>query len=244
MTKSRKADKAQQEPLPALPPFTIEEVSVTALRPHPRNYREHPEDQLNHIVQSIRENGIYRNVIIARDNTILAGHGVVLAAAKMGMATIPVRRLDVNPEDPRALKVLVGDNEMSHLGVRKDREATELLKSIKEQDPAGLLGTGFDDLMLAGLLMVTRPANEIRDVDEAAHWVGMPSYDLDDGGKAPKFNVVINFASEEDREAFFTMLGHKVCRTMWWPLRENEDTVTMRWDDKGEEAGAKTKSGK
>lgn len=46
-------------------------VSIESLSPHPRNYRGHPEDQIEHLVQSIRENGCYRNIVVARDRSIL-----------------------------------------------------------------------------------------------------------------------------------------------------------------------------
>jgi ParB-like chromosome segregation protein Spo0J len=71
----------------------VEMVPIDELRPHPRNYRVHPEDQLAHVEHSMRTNGVYRNVVAARDGTILAGHGVVLAARKIGLAEVPVDRL-------------------------------------------------------------------------------------------------------------------------------------------------------
>ena len=67
--------------------YTREAVmtSVEDLTPHPQNYRDHPQDQIAHIVRSIEEHGFYRNVVVAKDNTILAGHGVVQAAQQLGM---------------------------------------------------------------------------------------------------------------------------------------------------------------
>jgi hypothetical protein len=58
-------------------PKTTELIAIKELKPHPRNYRSHPEDQLVHLVNSIKQHGFYRNVVVAKDNTILAGHGVV-----------------------------------------------------------------------------------------------------------------------------------------------------------------------
>ena len=65
-----------------------EMTPVSDLKPHPRNYKDHPDDQLEHIIESIKSTGFYRNIVIAQDGTILAGHGVVAAAKKMGL-TIP-----------------------------------------------------------------------------------------------------------------------------------------------------------
>lgn len=126
-------------------------VEISRLQPHPRNYREHPEDQLQHIVESIREHGVYRNVIVAQDYTILAGHGVVEAAQRLRLTEIPVVRLELHPHDPRALKLLVGDNEISNLAEDNESMLIGLLKDIQEEDQAGLLGTGYDEVMLGGL---------------------------------------------------------------------------------------------
>lgn len=147
----------------------IEQVPIEKLRPHPKNYRQHPDDQLDHIVASIKANGIYRNIVCANDYTVLAGHGVMKACQKMGMKEVPVIRLDVGPDDVRAMKVVTGDNEISHLGVIDDRLLSEILKDIKDRDEVGLLGTGYNDETLNDLLatITTHQApKEFPSVDE------------------------------------------------------------------------------
>lgn len=187
-----------------LPPMPTELVALDAVKPHPRNYRAHPEDQLQHIVASIKEHGFYRNVVVARDGTILAGHGVVEAARLMELREIPVVRLKLSADDPIALKLLAGDNEISRLAEIDDRLLTEMLKELKTVD-GGLLGTGFDEAMLAALAMVTRPKGEIADANEAAQWVGMPEYDT--GGTAQQ--VIFGFETVKARDAFLAKLGLK-----------------------------------
>lgn len=211
----------------------LEDVSISELRPHPRNYRAHPEDQLVHLEASIQKHGMYRNVVIAREGTILAGHGVVEAARRLGMETIPAKRLDLDPDETRALEVMTGDNEVDHLGEVDDRQLTELLKEIKDNDLDGLLGTGYDEQMLANLAMVTRPASEVADHNEAAHWVGMPEYEPMD----EPWKVVFSFETEEDRAELARRLGlefkgsnGRTART-WWPPRENDDRVSLRFED-------------
>ncbi len=124
--------------------LVLETVKLASLKPHSRNYNGHPAGQIEHLVESLSEHGVYRNVVVAKDNTILCGHGVVAAARKAGLDAIAVKRLDLEPDDPRAIKVLVGDNEVSRLAERDDRLLSELLGELKEFDPAGLLGTGYD----------------------------------------------------------------------------------------------------
>jgi hypothetical protein len=212
--------------------FVAEIVELSALRPHPQNYRHHPPEQLRHIEASIRQHGFYRNIVIARDGTILAGHGVVLAARGMGLTRVPVRRLNVDPASATALKVLTADNELGRFAEDDDRALSELLRQVKDDDPLALLGTGYDDAMLAALVMVTRPASEIADKREAAHWVGMPDYQDMDGADV---KLIITFDTIEARERFVAEKGVEViknARTVWsarWPHVGREDAHSVRF---------------
>ncbi len=209
-----------------------EEIQPDALIPHPKNYRDHPDDQLDHICASIKEHGFYRNIVVAKDSTILAGHGVVKAALKMGYKKVPVIRLYIAPDSPQAFKILVGDNEMSRLGILDDRLLTEILKDVRGTDPKELLGTGFDDMMLANLVYMTRPASEIKDMDAASHWAGLPSFEeiVDDS-----IRLKIQFLSEADRQKFcdqfkikVRMKGEKVWSTSW-PWTESKDNSSLKF---------------
>lgn len=206
-------------------------MKVSELKPHPRNYNDHPDDQVDHIIASIKQHGLYRNIVIAREGTVLAGHGVRLAVLKMGIEEVPVYRLDIDPNSPQALKVLAGDNEIAHLGMKDDRLLTEILKEIKQFDTAGLLGTGFDEKMLAALVYVTRPSNEIKDFDEAAEWLGMPDYDPE----AAPLKIQISFRDEKDRQEFGRILGIKITdktRNSWWPSKPKEDPSSIAFVQK------------
>jgi ParB-like chromosome segregation protein Spo0J len=214
--------------------FLPRRVRIDALKEHPRNYRKHPEDQLKQIMASIEAHGFYRNVVVAKDNTILAGHGIVLAAKKLGKTRVPVIKLDIAADDPRALKVLTSDNEISRLAETDDRALTELLKEILSSATDGLLGTGFNEEQLAALAMVTRPASEMKNMDAAAEWLGMPEYE--EGGTPIK--LVISFLSEADRDRFVALHEIKLdksaikgttCSTRW-PWTDREDGASIKFD--------------
>lgn len=212
--------------------MTVEVVGYDSLKAHPRNYRRHPEDQLQHIVASIREHGVYRKVVVARDGTILAGHGVVQAARKAGLKEIPVVRLDVAPDDRRALKLMAADNEVSKLAEVDDRALTELLKNVMGADGAGLLGTGFDRMSVAALAYTTSPASELNDMRDLAEWAGMPGYDE---WTAP-ISLVITFQTEAERLEFVEQAGltiDKKLRRMWgtrWPFTPREKLAKVRFE--------------
>lgn len=212
-----------------------ESIPLDDLKPHPRNYRGHPDDELDQIVASLAAHGFYRPVVTASDLTILAGHGVVLAAKKMGLTSAPVVRLPLEPFSPAALKLLVGDNEIGHLAEPDDRVLTDLLKELKDAD--SLLGTGYDEKMLANLLYVTRPAGEIATLDEAAEWAGMPEF----GEKEEDLKIAIVFRNKEDRLKWVSWVescGMKMKMhykseavwSTWWPAKERDDLESVRFE--------------
>lgn len=213
----------------------VSQVPVDSLRPHPRNYRDHPEDQLAHIVRSLQLHGFYRNVVVARDGTILAGHGVVLAARSLGLEFVPAIRLDVDPEDTRALQVLAGDNEISNLGVVDDRQLTELLRDLAAEDWDDLLGTGFDQQQLAALALVTRPRAELADFDAAAEWVGLPAFDAPPDDHS--IRVTVRFLTVEARDEFVEHCGisqwtrqERDIWTAWVPHKPMDDRVSVKFE--------------
>lgn len=209
----------------------VEVVPLDRLRPHPRNYKRHPDDQLGHIAASLREHGFYRNIVAARDWTILAGHGVYQAAQIAGITDGPVIRLDVEPDSPAAIRVLTSDNELPRFAETDDRALTELLRQLREQADDGLVGTGYDDTMLASLVMVTRPASEIADLNDAALWVGMPEFD---SGTAKHPQLILHFDDESARDEVVRTLGigtfgrkEGLTWSAWWPPREKDDVRAL-----------------
>ena len=88
--------------------YPVEQFSPDQLKPHPRNYRDHPQDQIDHLIQSIRENGFYRNVVVANDNTILAGHGVGMPDFENAPRAMQVMVNFKTPEDRAAFAKLCG----------------------------------------------------------------------------------------------------------------------------------------
>jgi len=66
------------------------QASVNALVPYARNSRTHSDAQIDKIAASIREFGFLNPVITDGDNGIVAGHGRIMAAQKLGMDEVPV----------------------------------------------------------------------------------------------------------------------------------------------------------
>jgi DNA modification methylase len=65
-------------------------ASVADLIPYARNSRTHSPQQVDKIAASIREFGFLNPIIVDGQNGIVAGHGRVMAAQKLGLVTLPV----------------------------------------------------------------------------------------------------------------------------------------------------------
>ncbi|MEX6634777.1 ParB/Srx family N-terminal domain-containing protein, partial [Hyphococcus lacteus] len=72
---------------------TLEHLSPGSLKPNPRNARTHSKKQVKQIAESIRAFGFIAPVLIDEHSMILAGHGRVEAAKRVGLSTIPCRRV-------------------------------------------------------------------------------------------------------------------------------------------------------
>jgi hypothetical protein len=145
--------------------YPTETVAVAELHRHPQNYKLHPEAQLAHLEQSLRDHGLYRNIVAANDGTILAGHGVWEAAVRLGAETVEVIRLPYGPQDPRAIKLLVGDNEVARLAGVDNTMLAQHLSLLK--DATDLLGTGYGEREIVRFLATYQPTVIPADADES-----------------------------------------------------------------------------
>ena len=74
----------------ALQVLRIELWAVERLIPYARNARTHSDQQVAQIAGSIREFGFVNPVLVDPNGGIIAGHGRVLAARKLGLSEVPV----------------------------------------------------------------------------------------------------------------------------------------------------------
>ena len=86
--------------------LNIEYVAVEALIPYGKNARTHSNAQVAQIAASIREFSFTNPILIDGDKGIVAGHGRVLAARKLEMATVPCIRLDGLTETQKRAYIL------------------------------------------------------------------------------------------------------------------------------------------
>ena len=92
--------------------MAIESMPVERLKPYPRNARTHSRKQIQQIAKSIERFGFTNPVLISDRSEIIAGHGRVMAAKELGLATIPTVRLShLSAEERRAY--VLADNKLA-----------------------------------------------------------------------------------------------------------------------------------
>ena len=122
---------------------------VSDLIPYALNSREHSDEQVAQIAASIRAFGFTNPVLIDEANNLIAGHGRVMAARKLGMAEVPA--IVVTGMDERKRRALIiADNKLA-LNASWDMEA--LLVEVRDLgDEFGEL-MGFSDDELAAMMI-------------------------------------------------------------------------------------------
>ena len=84
----------------------IIDVKLSDLKPYSKNAKKHPDKQVEHIANSLREFGWKQPIVIDKDNVIVCGHGRLLAAKKLGYKTAPcVYADDLTDEQVKAFRL-------------------------------------------------------------------------------------------------------------------------------------------
>jgi DNA modification methylase len=130
------------------PPYKIQDVS--SLIPSARNSRTHSEAQVAQIAASIKEFGFTNPILTDGKNGVIAGHGRLLAALKLGMRQVPV--VELSSLTPSQIKAyMIADNKLAlNAGWDFDMLALEF-EELKALDfDVGL--TGFSDVEIGSVL--------------------------------------------------------------------------------------------
>jgi ParB family transcriptional regulator, chromosome partitioning protein len=139
----------------------IEQKSIDLLIPYAKNARIHNEAQIAQIAGSIKEFGFNNPILIDKDNGIIAGHGRVMAARKLGLKEVPTIQLDHLSETQRRAFILA-DNRIA-MNSHWDEEILSLeLSDLK--DALDLTDLGFEVPELDKLMNGILPLDEMPDL--------------------------------------------------------------------------------
>jgi DNA modification methylase len=123
----------------------IEWRSVETLIPYAKNARTHSDEQVAQIAGSIKEFGFNNPVLVDKENSVIAGHGRLMAARKLGMDKVPVVELEHLTESQRKAYVLADNRIALNSGWDTSMLSLEL-QDLKDDIDLSLLGFDPDEL--------------------------------------------------------------------------------------------------
>ena len=150
----------------------IEQIAIDALIPYARNSRTHSDAQVAQIAASIREFGFTNPVLIDKDGGIIAGHGRVLGARKLGLKEVPCLRLD-HLTDVQRRAYIIADNKLA-LNAGWDNELLQLeLADLHEADfDMDLLGFDEGDILALDAGNGEAPESSTKEIDPDDYKMG------------------------------------------------------------------------
>ena len=141
----------------------IERIAVEVLLPYAKNSRTHSDEQVAQIAASIKEFGFNNPILIDKENTIIAGHGRLLAARRSGMDDVPCIRLG-HLTDTQRKAYIIADNRLA-LNADWDTEMLTIELNDLLEDNFALDILGFDADELKALLDPVTPTEGLTDED-------------------------------------------------------------------------------
>lgn len=176
----------------------IEQIPVADLIPYARNARTHSEEQVGQIAGSIQEFGFNVPVLIDGQNSIIAGHGRVLAAQRLKLDTVPCIRLTHLTDAQRRAYILADNRIALNSGWDEAMLQVELeelhadevdlgLLGFEPDELATMIGLGDDEPELPDMPETTSHTVVVRyepkDIDIIARWLGMSDWSEQGLGK-------------------------------------------------------------
>lgn len=126
----------------------IEYLPLSELKPYARNAKLHPAEQIEQIKRSIQEFGFNDPIAIWGDNTVIEGHGRLIAATEMGLDTVPVIRLDELTDEQRKAYTLVHNKLTMNSGFDLGTLSLELDDISLDMGEFGFDDLSFDESAL------------------------------------------------------------------------------------------------
>lgn len=124
--------------------LAIKYVSIDVLRMRSRNPRTHTEKQIQQIAASIERFGYTTPILIDAEETVIAGHGRIEAAKRLGMTEVPTIRLD-HMTEAEVRAYVIADNRLAELAGWDDALLATEFQYLAELDlEFDLTVTGFE----------------------------------------------------------------------------------------------------
>ena len=130
--------------------MNIAQVAVDKLIPYVNNSRKHSDAQVAQIAASIKEFGWTNPILVDGDQGIIAGHGRLMAARKLGMKEVPVIEL-AHLTDTQRKALIIADNKLA-MNAEWDTDLLTIELNELLADNFAMEILGFDPKELSALL--------------------------------------------------------------------------------------------
>ena len=207
--------------------YDVEFIKVEDLHPYEKNAKKHPQEQIEHIKNSIKEFGFRQNLVVDKDNIVIIGHGRLEAAKQLKIKEVPcIKAEDLTEEQIKALRLAdnkvaesewdfdlldaelddIFDIDMSSFGFDLDfddepEEVHEDEAPEVPEEPKAKLG---DLYVLGSHRLICGDSTDINVVDKLMDGVKAdmvftdPPYNVAFNGRSGKFDVIENDDISED----------------------------------------------
>lgn len=135
-----------KKPATTTPELKIEYVDIESITPYINNAKQHPPEQVAQIAASIKAFGMSDVIGVDEQNTVIYGHGRLLACQKLKMKTVPIVRLNHLSVAERKAFVIAHNKLTLNSGFSNELLKIEL-DSLKEMNfDLGLTGFTMDEI--------------------------------------------------------------------------------------------------
>jgi DNA modification methylase len=173
------------------PALNIEQIPIDELRPDPANPRRIGDEELDALGRSLRQFGFVQPVLARReDRAVIGGHQRLLAARRLGLATVPVTFLDLSIEQSRLLNLAL--NKIS--GSWDEQLLARLLADLNASQNVDLTLSGFGEDEIRDLMR----SLETREKKERVEDFDLDSA-LEDAARTPRSKPGDLWALDEHR---------------------------------------------
>lgn len=126
--------------------ISIEYLSASDITPFARNSRTHSDEQVAQVAASIKEFGWTNPILIDETSTIIAGHGRLMAAQRLGLSEVPTIRLE-GLTDAQKRAYVIADNKLAlNAGWDEEMLAIEIGDLLEQGFDLDLTGFGEDEI--------------------------------------------------------------------------------------------------
>ena len=167
------------------PADKVERRSIKTIIPYARNSRTHSAEQVAQIAASIKEWGFTNPILIDVDGEIIAGHGRLLAAQKLGLEEVPCITA-VGWSDAQKKAYVIADNKLA-LNAGWDDELLKIEILDLDALDFDLSLTGFDDKELMNIMGLDDPN---KSENPYTNNINTPNYEP--SGEKPKIEELYN----------------------------------------------------